>query len=161
MLSGHTDSVQGCAVSPDGVLLATASFDGVARLWHLADGTERARLRGHADGINSCAISPDGTLLATASDDRTARLWQLPDGHDQAVLTGHATGVFACAFSPNSALLATSSTDGTVRLWHVASGGCHCALRVGTSVIGIAWHPDGTMLCAVGGAGVYMLDYLP
>jgi hypothetical protein len=25
----------------------------------------------------------------------------------------------------------------------------------------IAWHPAGTMLCTVGGAGVYMLTYLP
>jgi WD40 repeat protein len=118
-------------------------------------------LTGHTDGVNGCAFSPDGALLATASDDRTIRLWQLPDGTAHAVLTGHASWVIRCAFSPDGSLLASASNDGTVRLWHVASSRCHCALRVGAPVVGIAWHPSGTMLCTVGGAGVYMLNYLP
>jgi WD40 repeat protein len=161
VLTGHTDQVQSCAFSPDGTLLATASFDRTVRLWQLPEGAAHAVLTGHTDGLNGCAISPDGTLLATASADRTVRLWQLPDGTAHAVLTGHTSWVDRCAFSPEGALLASASIDGTVRLWQVASGLCHCALRVAGPVVGIAWHPTGTMLCTVGGAGVYMLTYLP
>jgi WD40 repeat protein len=161
VLIGHTDRVQSCAFSPDGSLLATASSDRSIRLWQLPDGGTHAVLTGHADGVNDCAFSSDGALLATASDDRTLRLWRLSDGTARAPLTGHTSWVGRCAFSPDGTLLAGTSNDGTVRLWHVGSGRCHCALRVAAPVTGIAWHPAGTLLCTVGGAGVYMLTYLP
>jgi len=130
-------------------------------LWNLPDGTERAVLTGHAEGLNDCAFPPDGALLATASCDRTVRLWQVPDGVERVVLTSHTSCVLACAFSPDGALLATASIDQTVRLWQVATGRCHCALRLAGPVLGIAWHPTASLLCAVGGAGVYLLTYQP
>jgi WD40 repeat protein len=111
--------------------------------------------------VNACAISPDGTLLATFSDDRAVRLWHLPDGTEQAVLSGHASWVECCAFNLGGTLLATTGRDGVVRLWHVAAGRCLCALHVTGPLVGIAWHPGGTTLCAVGGAGIYLLTYQP
>jgi WD40 repeat protein len=77
------------------------------------------------------------------------------------VLTGHTSWAENCAFSPDGTLLATTSRDGTVRLWQVATHRCHCALRIGRGLVGVAWHPNGTMLCTVGGAAVYLLTYLP
>jgi WD40 repeat protein len=77
------------------------------------------------------------------------------------VLTGHTGRVRGCAFSSDGALLATASNDGMVRLWQVATGRCHCAIRVGGPVFGVAWHPGGALLCAVGGAGVYLFTYQP
>jgi WD40 repeat protein len=161
VLTGHTYRVQSCAFSADGLLLATVSEDRTTRLWSIVDGTELATLTSHTDSVNGCAFAPDDTLLATASADRTVRLWKLPEAAPHAVLIGHSATVFGCAFSPDGTLLASTSQDGTVRLWQVASGRCHCALRVAGPVSGIAWHPSGTLLCTVGGAGVYMLTYLP
>ncbi len=74
---------------------------------------------------------------------------------------GHTSWVLGCDFSPDGSLLATVSYDGTVRLWHIASGHCHCALRVAGPLVRIAWHPGGIVLYAVGGAGAYMLNFLP
>ena len=39
-LAGHKGNVSGLAQSPDGSVLATASWDGTVRLWDLAQGTE-------------------------------------------------------------------------------------------------------------------------
>ena len=38
-LSGHTDYVYSIAVSPDGLLAASGSYDGEIRIWKLADGS--------------------------------------------------------------------------------------------------------------------------
>ncbi|MGH3694764.1 MAG: WD40 repeat domain-containing protein [Pseudonocardiaceae bacterium] len=159
--TGHTGGVWGCAFSPTGILLATTSGDGTVRLWRVRDGTQQAVLTGHTGGVWGCAFSPDGALLATASDDRTVRLWQVSDGTEHAILTGHESWVEWCAFSPDGTLLATASNDQTVRVWQVASGRCHCALRLASPVVGISWHPEATTLCTVGGAGIYLLNYLP
>jgi WD40 repeat protein len=159
VLTGHTGRVKHCTFSPDGTLLATASSDRTARIWQVADGTTRSILNGHSDILNDCTFSPDGTLLATTSDDRTARLWRVADGAEYMILSGHASWIDRCAFSPDGTLLATASNDGTVRLWLIANASCHCALRFAGPVVGIAWHPNATMLCTVGGAGIYLLTY--
>lgn len=62
---------------------------------------------------------------------------------------------------PDGTLLATAGRDHTIRIWQVTTGRCQCALRVASSHTGIAWHPDGSPLCAVGGAGIHVLTYLP
>jgi WD40 repeat protein len=161
VLTGHTHDADSCAFSPDGTLLATTSGDQTTRLWQVADNVERTVLVGHTEAVTGCAFSPDGRLLATVSDDRTIRLWRVHDGAPQATLYGHASWIEACAFSPDGALLATVGRDRLVRLWHVATGRCHSALRVASAHTRIAWHPNGRLLCAVGGAGIYLLTYVP
>ena len=106
--------------------LATASYDGRAKVWSLekaprTDGgrlvaREMLTLAGHADWIRAVAFSPDGSKLATASDDRTAKVWDAATGEELSTLTGHDDFVGSVAFSPDGTRLATASWDGTARI---------------------------------------------
>src|SRR5262249_13733971 len=72
----HDGPVWSVALSADGRLLATASYDNTARLFETARGQELARLA-HLSDVVGVAFSADGTTLTTASGDSTARLWRV------------------------------------------------------------------------------------
>ena len=66
-LTGHTDVIRQVVFSPDGTRLATASFDGSAKLWDAVSGKELLTLSGHAANVFGVTFSPDGKTIATAS----------------------------------------------------------------------------------------------
>ena len=81
-----TDLVKGCAISPDGSFIVSASWDQMLKVWDAHTGTQRFTLSGHADSVNGCAVSPDGSFIVSASDDRTLKVTarvggiRFPDG---------------------------------------------------------------------------------
>ena len=79
-LAGHSDSVWGCAVSPDGAFVVSASDDGTLKLWDPASGEELRTLAGHSGRVRGCAVSPDGAFVVSASYDRTLKLWDPASG---------------------------------------------------------------------------------
>jgi WD40 repeat protein len=73
-LIGHTDRVYGCAVSPDGHWIVSASADKTLKIWDPSNGKELRTLKGHTSDINACAISPDGTWIVSASLDKALKI---------------------------------------------------------------------------------------
>ncbi|CAE8646533.1 unnamed protein product, partial [Polarella glacialis] len=117
-------------IKPLAVSLATASFDGTARLWNLETGECVHQLKGHRRGsIESLAFSPDGTCLATASMDCTVKVWDVELGTCLRTLRGHEDFVRSVAFSPCGGMLVTASEDRRAKLWDSASGNCLRNLR--------------------------------
>jgi hypothetical protein len=114
-LTGHTKSVDACAVSPDGTWIVSASYDHTLKIWDTASGAERATLAGHTDRVNGCAVSPDGTWIVSASWDGTIRIWDAATSPEWAVLVlpGAATAV---AFHPSVPMAACGDTGGGVHL---------------------------------------------
>jgi WD40 repeat protein len=141
---GH---VYGIAVSPDGMLLATAHETRIAALWELASGRLIRRFAGHANAVRAVAFAPDGRALATGSADKTARLWDSATGHEAHRLEGHSGVVHAVAFMPDVRALATGSWDNTARLWDTATGQEMRRFEGHSdTVLAVAFAPDGRAL---------------
>jgi WD40 repeat protein len=98
-------------------LLASASDDGIVRLWDVPSRSKLAVLKGHSEGVISVAFNATGTLLASAGNDGTVRLWDVQSRSELAVLKGHNEGVNSVTFNATGTLLASARGDGTVRLW--------------------------------------------
>jgi WD40 repeat protein len=116
----HEDKVTALTFSPDGRLLASASFDNKVKLWDTKTGKLRATLEGHEGRVWEVAFSPNGRMLASTGQDKTIKLWEVITNRLRATLSGHADDVFALAFNPNGTELVSASLDQTIKLWNVA-----------------------------------------
>lgn len=168
-LLGHTGAVYLTSFSPDGKLLATASYDRTVRLWDVSDPTRPRSLgkplTGHESWVSTAVFSPDGTTLASASDDGTIRLWDVRDPRRPRPLgkpvAGHGGTIYLLAFSPDGRTLASAHDDHKVRLWDVAAPSRPEALGAlaghTAAVRSVAFSPDGRTLAAGGDDGTIRL----
>jgi WD40 repeat protein len=125
--------VAGAAISPDGRLVATGSWDHSAKIWDAQTGRALRKLVGHAAPINSVEFSSDGAELLTASDDGTAVLWEVESGKPVRVLRGHTARILSAAYSSDGTRILTVSGDKTGRIWERSTG------RVITPLVGHEW----------------------
>lgn len=150
-LRGHRERVLRVAFSPDGALLASASWDHTAKLWNPVTGQEVRTLVGHEGAVQRLAFSPDGKHLATASGDKTIRIWDVATGQSLFALHGHNDWVCDVVYSPDGKRLFSGSCDGTVRIWDAADGRELLVLTGHRQyVIAVAISPDGARLASAG-----------
>ncbi|CAO5147953.1 eukaryotic-like serine/threonine-protein kinase [Frankia sp. AiPs1] len=156
VLRGHTASVLGMSISPDGEMLASAGADNLVQLYDIADRAHPVRLatlNRHRSWTLDAAFSPNGKILATVSYDRSAILWDISDPRhpvELSTILGHDGWVLDAAFSPDGKILATSGYDNTARLWDVTDPRHPQALSVldrHTSWVNeVAFSPNGRLL---------------
>jgi WD40 repeat protein len=81
VLKGHSDSVEAVAVSPDGALVATGSFDKTVKLFDALTGKEIHTYggeQGHKGQVLAVAFTARGDQVATGGADNFARVWDVP-----------------------------------------------------------------------------------
>ena len=74
---GTSEACDYVELSPNGSLVATASYDGIARLWDISTGQPIGGPMHHTQSVWSARFSPDGNWLLTCSDDFSAKIWNV------------------------------------------------------------------------------------
>ena len=157
-LSGHTDTVEEGAFTPDGRMLATSSRDKSVKIWDTQSGALQRTLEDHSGGLGSIALSPDGKNGASDALNGPVRVWDAQSGALKFTLTIPGQRL---AFSPDGQTLAAQSGDYEVKLWDTQSGALKQTLSPYSGsqdrsrrfeIRDIAFTPDGHTLVAGGGA---------
>ncbi|MCU0532993.1 MAG: tetratricopeptide repeat protein [Hydrococcus sp. Prado102] len=117
ILKGHEDRVNAVAISPDGKIIVSGSWDKTLQLWNSEGNPIEKPFRGHEGEITSVAFSPDGQTIASSSGDGTVRLWNLKGIAIGMPMWGHEGDVTSVAISGDGQTIASSGVDGTIRLW--------------------------------------------
>jgi THO complex subunit 3 len=100
--------------------------------------------------VRSFAWSPLANFVATGCGGGTVRIWDPEKAgviRNSTELKGHSGVVERVAWNPQQeAQLATCGSDGTVRFWDVRSKASIGEIKIGTSLLNLAWHPNGEEL---------------
>ena len=124
---GHLGSLTITAISPDGKLLATGSFDNTVRIWDLAarlngDASAEPKVLRHPGPIwYALSFNDDGTAVVTGSEDGTARVWDVATGQPIGPILKHNSVVKAARFTANGSQVMTADESGEVRVWNLDS----------------------------------------
>jgi hypothetical protein len=134
-LDGHAAPIVDVAVSADGALALSCSFEGEARLWDLRQRRCLRRL-GDADVFFLFGdFTPDGRHVLTASADRHLRLWDVATGAQRRLYAGHTGTPRSLAISPDGAWALSCGGDRVVKERGRVAGGKGCEV--------IAWGLQG------------------
>ncbi|HEV2557900.1 MAG TPA: c-type cytochrome [Microvirga sp.] len=146
-LRGHGGPVRALAVSADGRLALSGSFDQSAILWGVEEGAALAVWRFHEGAVNAVAALPGGRF-ATAGEDGRIAVWRLGAGAPEQVIAAHAGPVVGLAASPDGKLLASASWDGTARVTSLDGGESRVLAGHQGNVNGVAFLDGGRIATA-------------
>jgi cytochrome c len=146
VLDGHTAPIVGLAVSPDGKLLASASWDHTVRLWPLDGGAPRV-FEGNAQSVNGVAFSPRGLELVSAGYDATLRIWNIAAGGEN--VRNLPTPLNTVAIAADGEVV-TAGANGKVYFLSPQGEVLGDVEAAPTPVIEVTISPDGALVAAAG-----------
>jgi cytochrome c len=148
-LRGHGGPVRAVAISQDGKVALSGSFDTSAIRWSLEKNAASEVLRSHDGAVNAALLMPDGRAVTSGEDARIV-ISRPGAAKPDAILEGHKAPVVALALSPDGRMLASASWDHSARLWPLGGGEARVLDGHKDNVNGIAFTPDGKSVVTAG-----------
>lgn len=126
-MRGHSDTVTGMELSPDGSYLLTNSMDDQLRIWDVRPFAPKERcvkiLQGHQHNFEKnllrCSWSPDGSRVTAGSADRFVYVWDTTTRRILYKLPGHAGSVNEVDFHPKEPIIASGANDKKIFLGEI------------------------------------------
>nr|ADI46905.1 WDR57m [Volvox carteri f. nagariensis] len=124
LLKGHSDTVTGLRLSPDGSHLLSNGMDNTLREWDVRPYAPQSRctkvFTGHVHNFEKnllrCDYSPDGSKVACGSTDRMVYIWDAYTRKVLYALPGHTGSVNEVIFHPQELIIGSASSDTTIFL---------------------------------------------
>ncbi|RZB40011.1 WD40 domain containing protein [Asbolus verrucosus] len=126
-LKGHTDTVTGLSLSPDGSYLLSNSMDNSLRIWDVRPYAPQERcvkvFTGHQHNFEKnllrCAWSKDGARVSAGSADRFLYIWDTTSRRIVYKLPGHNGSVNDVDFHPSEPVVVSGASDKQVYLGEI------------------------------------------
>ena len=138
-------AVYGCALTSDGVQVATCGRDNYLRLYNTASSEEEWKVSGPKGAKLLCVdISKDAGLVIAGSSDFSCLIVSL-EGKVLKTLKKHTNFVHGCRFTRKGSEFGTASCDGTVKVWKAVAPFDKISSFKGhtKSVMALDFSPDG------------------
>merc|ERR1711939_1065832 len=112
-LTGHSDTVTGLRLSPDGTHILSNSMDNTLRIWDTRPYASMSRcvkvLTGHIHTFETnllkCDWSPDGSRVSAGSGDHLVYVWDVASRQILYKLPGHHGSVNEVVFHPTDPII--------------------------------------------------------
>ncbi len=172
-ISRAHDGARRVAYSADGRVLVSGGRDGKARVWDAASGAPLGTYQ-HPSWVTSVSASHDGRWIASTHEPKEftemrrtgvysgksfkgeLTVWDARTGAVRHAIRDLPAAVGHVRFHPTADVLATSDS-GTVRLWDLATGQTRWEAQA-ASGDALAFRPDGSLIAAVGGPEITLID---
>ncbi|CAK9182506.1 unnamed protein product [Ilex paraguariensis] len=123
----HIDAISALALSRDGSLLYSVSWDRTFKVWRTSDfKCLESVWNAHDDAINGIVLSDDG-FVYTGSADKKIKVWRKNEGEKKhslvSTLEKHKSAVNALALSSDGSVLYSGACDRSIIVWEKDAGG--------------------------------------
>lgn len=155
---GRSRTLRCCEWSPNGRMIASASFDGTVVIWESQSSSmtvwdQVATLEGHDSEVKCVSWSPDGRWLATCGRDKSVWIWEMLGGSEfecVSMLEGHSQDVKFVQWHPtSSSILISASYDDTLKVWTEDGDDWYCLETLqghSSTVWGLSFNVDGSKI---------------
>jgi len=113
---GHQSSILSLALSPNSLLLASASQDTHIVIWDLVSQTGVCRFSGHKNGV-SCVKFVSNDVLVSGSQDTLIKVWDIPSKRCSQTLVGHRSEIWTLDILGDR--MVTGSSDDQIRMFSI------------------------------------------